>query len=119
MKPQAYLLYFPQNPNDLFKFLESALTWENGKKAKYLLWVDNDDHKVSSEFYTLRRFIKKGLQIEVFINPRLTSEQEVFDFLYSKASKDSTVIQNDEQLPSIYDLDVPNIVSFGELNEKA
>lgn len=118
MKPQTYLLYFPKNPENLFKFLESALTWENGKKAKYLLWVDNNDHKVSSEFYTLRKFIKKGLQIEVFINPPVTSEQEVFDFLYSKAAKDTMIVQNDEHLSSIYDLDVPNIVSFGVLNEK-
>lgn len=117
MKPQAYLLYFPHNPEGLFKFLESALDWEDGKKVKFLLWVDNNDHKVSSEFYTLRRFIRKGLQIDVFVNPHTNNKQEVWDFLYSKTTSDSMVIKNDEQATSIYELDVQNIVSFGEFNE--
>lgn len=89
-------LYFPKDPVALFKFLESVSGYEAWKarsgqkpdKIEILLWVDNDDHKTSSEFYTLRRYIRKGLNIQVFINPSLGSSDTVFRELESKASGD-------------------------------
>jgi hypothetical protein len=103
-------LYFPHNPEGLFKFLESVSsfeTWSASKgkpeKVEVLLWVDNDDHKVSSEFYTLRKFIRKGLNIQVFVNPNLGSSDAVFADLLSKASGDQ-VLENKTYLVNLGDL---------------
>lgn len=77
-------LYLPNNPKMLFEFLERTL--KDPKEAELLLWVDNDDHKTSSEFYALRKYIRKGLDVKVFINPKAETEQKVFEFLESQAS---------------------------------
>lgn len=95
-------LYFPGNPTALFQFLESVLGYETWRertgqapdKVEVLLWVDNDDHKTSSEFYTLRKMVRKGLNLQMFINPKLDSSQAVFDELQSKASGDEVLINN-------------------------
>lgn len=92
-------LYFPKDPAALFKFLDSVVDYEAWRartgqrpdKVEILLWVDNDDHKTSSEFYTLRRYIRKGLNIQVFINPSLGSSDAVFRELESKASGDEVL----------------------------
>lgn len=89
-------LYFPKDPAALFKVLDSIVDYEAwkakmGQKSdpvEVLLWVDNDDHKSSSEFYTIRRYIRKGMNIQVFINPSLGSSDAVFRELESKASGD-------------------------------
>jgi hypothetical protein len=89
-------VYFPKDPATLFKFLDSVVGYEawrakTGQKfdpVEVLLWMDNDDHKSSSEFYTLRRYIRKGMNIQVFINPSLGSSDAVFRELESKASGD-------------------------------
>lgn len=83
----AYSLYFPGDPDGLFKFLEDR----NKPGIKFLLWVDNNDHKVSSQFYTLRKYIRKGFDITVFINPPLGSESEVFDWLAGYAQEQGII----------------------------
>jgi hypothetical protein len=79
----GYSLYFPQDPVGLFRFIDEHLK----EKPVFYLWVDNNDHKVSSEFYTLRKYIRKGVNIQVFINPPVNSEKDVFDWLFSKAQE--------------------------------
>lgn len=111
-------IYFPGNPGALFEFLDNALRSElrmqdaplkDGidlskyhsiildpskiKNFEFLLWVDNDDHKVSKEFYNLRKYLRKGLNIQVFVNPAIGSSDLVFNDLASKATGDQ-VIQN-------------------------
>lgn len=77
-------LYLPHNPKMLFELLDRTL--KDPKGSELLLWVDNDDHKTSSEFYTLRKYIRKGLNVRVFINPKITAEDEVFKFLESQTT---------------------------------
>lgn len=48
--------------------------------TEFLVWVDNDDHATAKEFYSFRKYIRKGLKIRLFINPPQT-HQEVVDFL--------------------------------------
>jgi hypothetical protein len=103
-------LYFPKNPNGLFKFLESVASYEawtaakgSPEKPEVLLWVDNDDHKVSMEFYTLRKYIRKGMNVQVFVNPTVDSPDTVFAHLSSKASGDQ-VFENNSYLTHLRDL---------------
>lgn len=106
-------IYFPGNPGALFEFLDNALRLElrmqdaplkdgfdlsqyhsivldpsKPKSFEFLLWVDNDDHKVSKEFYNLRKYLRKGLNIQVLVNPSLGSSDAVFAELESKATGD-------------------------------
>jgi hypothetical protein len=55
------------------------LEWD----PEILVWVDNDDHKTAAEFYTFRKFIRKGVKLKLFINPPIGKE-EAFDFLIGK-----------------------------------
>lgn len=87
MSVVACTLYFPGDPEGLFKFLDQS----RPSNTKLLLWVDNDDHKVSSEFYTLRKYIRKGLHIQVFVNPSLGSESAVFDWLAAEAKRQGII----------------------------
>lgn len=93
-------LYFPKKPETLFKFLDSVMGYEAWTvqkgapdKVELLLWVDNDDHGVSSEFYTLRKYARK-LNLQVFVNPALGSSDAVFEELRSKASGDEVLVNN-------------------------
>lgn len=79
-------IYTRNDPQALFRYLSKLQTNTDPSQIEILLWVDNDDHKVSSEFYTLRKYIRKGLNIQVFINPPLAGIQEVSDWLKSKAT---------------------------------
>jgi hypothetical protein len=92
-------LYFPRDPSTLFKFLDSVVDYEAWRartgqsldKVEILLWVDNDDHKTSMEFYSLRKYLRKGLNVQVFINPSLGTPDAVFRELESKASGDEVL----------------------------
>ena len=83
-------MYFPLNPKLLFGLLDQV-TDEMRANTEFLLWVDNNDHKTSSEFYELRKYIRKGLNVKPFINPAVESETEVFDFLTSKAVGEAVI----------------------------
>lgn len=48
--------------------------------TEFHVWVDNDDHATAKEFYSFRKFIRKGLKIKLYINPPQPNEG-VFDFL--------------------------------------
>lgn len=90
--PIAVALYLPGDPKSLLEYLENHLSGPN-KDVLVLLWVDNNDHKTSAEFYTLRKLIRKGLKLRMFINPPLPSASEVFDFLAAQVTahdKDQT-----------------------------
>lgn len=87
-------IYFPKEPEKLFQFLGSATKHPDSKTFELLLFVDNDDHKVSSEFYDLRKFIRKGLNVQVFVNPSLGSSDKVFEFLSEKSTGDGIVVNN-------------------------
>jgi hypothetical protein len=80
MSLRAVTAYYPNDPKSLLDFLKQHLAGPD-KTTPVFLWVDNNDHKTSSEFYTLRKLIRAGLKVQVFINPPLSSEKEVFDFL--------------------------------------
>jgi hypothetical protein len=79
-------IYTRNDPQALFRYLSKLQTNTDTTQLEILLWVDNDDHKVSSEFYTLRKYIRKGLNIKVFINPPLASVEEVSDWLKTQAA---------------------------------
>lgn len=72
--------YFPSDPQSLLDFLKKHMDGPN-KEVPVHLWVDNDDHKTSSEFYAIRKLMRSGLNLKVYINPPLKSEREVFDYL--------------------------------------
>lgn len=92
-------LYFPKEPEKMFQFFESIGPYAtsrgiDSKSIELLLFVDNNDHKVSSEFYALRKYIRKGLNVQVFINPSLESADAVFQFLSEKSTGDGIVVNN-------------------------
>ena len=76
----AVTAYFPKDPNGLFAFLKTHMDGHN-KEAPVHVWVDNDDHKTSSQFYALRKLVRSGLNLKLYINPPLKTQREVFDFL--------------------------------------
>jgi hypothetical protein len=76
----AVTAYFRNDPVTLFEFLKKHMDGPN-KEVPVHLWVDNDDHKTSSEFYAIRKLIRSGLNLKVYINPPLKSEREVYDYL--------------------------------------
>src|SRR5574337_61697 len=98
MTDVSVCLYFPQEPQKLFQFLESVTPYAaskgiDPKSIELLLFVDNDDHKVSTEFYTLRRYVRK-LNVQVFINPSMSSSDVVFEYLSEKTTGDGVVTNN-------------------------
>lgn len=99
MTALSLCLYFPGEPAKLFSFLDSVAPYAaaNGmdpKSIELLLFIDNDDHKVSTEFYALRRYIRKGLNVQVFINPSLENSDKVFEFLSEKSTGDGVIVNN-------------------------
>lgn len=84
---RAYLLYFPENPTFLFSYLDSEK--ERLFESELILFVDNNDHKVSSEFYTLRKYIRKGFPLKVVIAPPPGGPDEVFAYLVQEFSLES------------------------------
>lgn len=88
-------LYFPKNPETLLKFLSSVFEYQvwtarNGQLdvPEVLLWVDNDDHAVSSAFYEVRKLGRQGLNLNVFVEPRLASTEAVYEELKSRSCGD-------------------------------
>lgn len=51
--------------------------------TEFHVWVDNDDHATAKEFYSFRKYIRKGLKIKLYINPPLLY-RKVWDFLVSQ-----------------------------------
>jgi hypothetical protein len=51
--------------------------------TEFHVWVDNDDHTTAKEFYSFRKYIRKGLKIKLYINPP-ELYRNVFDFLISQ-----------------------------------
>lgn len=82
----AITAYFPNDPKGLFEFLQKHMDGPN-KKVPIYLWVDNDDHRTSSEFYTLRKMMRSGLDIKVYINPPLETQRKVYDYLETQVRK--------------------------------
>lgn len=103
-------IYFPGNPEALFRFLDSVPP--SVRSYEFLLFVDNDDHKTSSEFYTLRRYIRKGLKLQVFIEPALNDPDQVFSYLKEKSTGD-LVLENNSYRTSLADM-VQGIATFEE-----
>lgn len=87
-------IYTRSDPQALFRYLSKLQSNTDATQVEILLWVDNDDHKVSSEFYTLRKYIKKGLNVKVFINPPLPNTLEVSRWLEAKATHPYTFRNN-------------------------
>lgn len=82
----AVTAYFRSDPVALFEFLKKHMDGPN-KEVPVHLWVDNDDHKTSSEFYTIRKLMRSGLNLKVYINPPLKTEREVYDYLEEQVRK--------------------------------
>lgn len=80
----AVTAYFRNDPTALFEFLKNHMDGPN-KEVPVYLWVDNDDHKTSFEFYAIRKLIRSGLNLKISINPPLKSEREVYDYLEEQA----------------------------------
>lgn len=93
MTALSICLYFPKEPQKLFNFLDSAKTHPEVSTFEFLLFVDNDDHKVSSEFYAVRSYARK-MNLQVLVNPSLESSDAVFEFLSSKGTGDGVVVNN-------------------------
>lgn len=77
-KTQA--LYFPGYSKGLFEYLSSI----TNPDIQFHLFVDNDDHEVSSEFYQLRKVIRAGKKIGVHIHPKAGTPEDVFEFMKEK-----------------------------------
>jgi hypothetical protein len=73
--------YFPKDPQGLIDALSDQP--DDGSVEVCLVFVDNDDHIVSSEFYTLRKLIrkKKNTKIEVHVSPQVGDVGAVAKFL--------------------------------------
>jgi hypothetical protein len=82
----AVTAYFRREPEKLFEFLKKHMDSQD-KEVPVHLWVDNDDHKTSSQFYALRKLIRSGLNLKTHINPPLKTEREVYNYLEEQARK--------------------------------
>jgi len=82
----AITAYFPNDPKELFEFLKKHIAGPN-KEVPVHLWVDNNDHRTSSEFYKLRKMMRSGLNLNVYINPPLKTQREVYDYLEEQVRK--------------------------------
>lgn len=77
-------LYYKNNPEGLLEKIRSFPE----KDTEFHLFVDNNDHRISSKFYELRKLRKKGIKLEIYIYPPLKNENEVQDFLNLKLGLD-------------------------------
>lgn len=86
---KSILLYFPNNPAGLFEFLDAekaAKKASSEEDRELLLWVDNNDHQTSSEFYRLRKYVRQGLPVNVHINPAKETPAAVYGELTQLAT---------------------------------
>jgi hypothetical protein len=73
-----YGYYCRGNPEGYLMFL-NILGNNDPSKMGLFIWVDNDDHAVSKEFYQFRKLIKRiantrGIETKVFINPKVADK---------------------------------------------
>lgn len=80
------LIYARGEPEIALKHFEDSLKRKGSifeTDTEFHVWVDNDDHATAKEFYSFRKYIRKGLKIKLYINPpRLY--RKVFDFLVNQ-----------------------------------
>lgn len=80
------LIYARGEPEVPLKHFEDSLKRKGSifeTDTEFHVWVDNDDHATAKEFYSFRKYIRKGLKIKLYINPP-RSNQEIFDFLMNQ-----------------------------------
>lgn len=67
--PMKIFIYCPEDPGDLLHFLETEQKNSHHQENQYHLFVNNNDNKTAYEFYALRKYIRKGMNLSVHIHP--------------------------------------------------
>lgn len=95
-----YGCYRRGDPNGYLMFL-NLLSNNDPSKMGLFIWVDNDDHAVSKEFYEFRKLIKrlvdnKGVDIKVFINPRVTNKEAMETWVQNQLPGHTIVLKYED-----------------------
>ncbi|NJL41994.1 MAG: hypothetical protein HC899_39120 [Leptolyngbyaceae cyanobacterium SM1_4_3] len=98
-KIQFDILYFPAAPKEMLVELEKRLNHPVGHRT--VLFVENDDHAISHEFYSVRRLIRKGLDLVVLIHPRFKTLFEMVNYCQREMEREGCWLPHKSNNPDV------------------